>query len=212
METRRDLLRQASIALALPLVLGCRAGSSAQTTNNEVLAAIRKNAIHDPRWDWWGAADVPDNVSNKSVLKSDPEKAQRILVNGTIYQADGRTPASNILIYFYHTNVYGIYGLGSEHKHGKYRGWLLTGADGRYQIETIMPASYPNSTQSAHIHMTLTGTTFKEDWIDSVLFEGDRFLTDRERIPQRGGFDHVLKMSSGPGGILKGTRNIRLAA
>jgi protocatechuate 3,4-dioxygenase beta subunit len=115
-----------------------------------------------------------------------------------------------VLIYFYHTDIYGVYGRSGEHRHGKYRGWLLTGKDGRYEFETIMPASYPNSTQSAHIHMTLTGTDFREDWIDSILFEGDRFLTARERVPQRGGFNHVLTMKKGPDGFLRGERHIRL--
>lgn len=209
-ESRRDFLKAASIAAVLPLFYNCKAGTLAGMNEKDPLEAIRKNAILDPSSNWWGAKDAPANVGWKTSLAKPAEKAQRIMIVGTIYRADGKTPAPNVLIYLYHTDVHGKYGQNGEHRHGLYRGWMLTDERGRYEFDSIMPASYPDSTQSAHIHMTLTGTDFKEDWIDSILFEGDRFLTARERVPQRGGFDPVLKMEKGSDGVLRGVRNIKL--
>lgn len=211
-ESRRDFLKIASIAAVFPFFYNCKAGSVAEANGKDLLETIRKNAISDPSYDWWGAKDAPQNVGWRTALAQPAEKVSRIAISGIIYGGAGKTPAPNVLIYLYHTDVHGKYGQGREHKHGRYRGWMLTDKRGRYEFDSIMPASYPDSTQSAHIHMTLTGSDFKEDWVDSILFEGDRFLTARERIPQRGGFNHVLKMVEGADGIKRGVRDIRLMA
>ena len=51
--------------------------------------------------------------------------------------ADGKRGAPNVLIYLYHTDIEGYYGRNGEHKHGRYRGWLLTDADGRYEVAQL---------------------------------------------------------------------------
>ncbi|MBC7899954.1 MAG: hypothetical protein H7070_07850 [Saprospiraceae bacterium] len=209
-ESRRDFLKLASASLVLPLLFGCEGETSAQRAGADIFSSVKSNAITAADCSWCGAKDVPDNVSWKTKLSSDTDKAGRIMIQGTVYQTDGKTPAPNTLIYLYHTDIYGIYGKSGEHPHGRYRGWMLTGADGKYEFESIKPASYPDSTISAHIHMTVTGKDRKEDWIDSILFEGDRFITARERIPQKGGFNPILKLESGANGILHAIRDIKL--
>lgn len=209
-ESRRDFLKHASLALTLPLVFGCRADSSAQAKDDTLLAAIKKNARQDPRDEYWGARSAPADVSWRTKLSTDADKGERILINGTIYKPDGKTLASNTLIYLYHTDVHGIYGRDGQHRHGRYRGWMLTDEKGRYEFESILPASYPDSTIAKHIHMTLTTVDKTEESVDSILFEGDRFLTERDRAINRGGFDPVLKMVKGSDGVLRGTRDIRL--
>ena len=158
-----------------------------------------------------GAIDVPDAVTWKAVLADEKTEGEPMLISGTVFQADGKTPAPNTLIYSYHTDMYGLDGRAGQHKHGKFRGWMLTDARGRYEFRSIRPASYPNSTQSQHVHMTLTGTGFREDWIDSILFEGDRFITTREReeAGKRGGFQPIVKLEKGADGIWRGVRDIK---
>jgi hypothetical protein len=60
--------------------------------------------------------------------------------------------------------------------------------------------------------MTVTTETTREDWIDSILFEGDRLITPRERSEagKRGGFNPILSFEKGKDGILRATRNIQL--
>ena len=210
METRRDFLRNAGIALALPLAFGCRTDSSAQVSSDRLLDRLKANANADERDEYWGARGAPANVSWRTRLSTDADTAERITISGTIYKVDGKTAAANTLIYLYHTDVYGIYGRGREHRHGRYRSWMLTDAQGRYEFESIMPASYPNSTIAKHIHMTLTTLDKREESVDSILFDGDRFLTARDRAINRGGFDPVLKMTKGNDGMLRGVRDIRL--
>jgi protocatechuate 3,4-dioxygenase, beta subunit len=208
--TRRYFLKHASLALILPLTFGCKTNGSAQVTDNKILDAIRANSIANESDEWWGARHVPSDVSWKTKLSAESEKGEPILISGTVYAADGKTAAAGTLIYLYHTDVYGIYGRKGEHRHGRYRGWMLTDARGRYEFESILPASYPNSTIAKHIHMTVTTKDQKEDWIDSIHFDGDKFLTSRDREINRGGFDRVLKLAKGSDGISRGVRDIRL--
>ncbi len=209
-ETRRDFLKQASLALAFPLVFSCRTDSAAQASNDRTLDKIKANAVTDPRDEWWGARHAPADVSWRTKLAADADKGERILIGGTIFKSDGKTAAAGTLIYLYHTDVHGIYGRSGEPRHGRYRGWMLTDEKGKYEFESILPASYPDSTIAKHIHMTLTTTEKKEESADPILFDGDRFLTSRDREIRRGSFDHVLKMVKGPDGTLRGTRDIRL--
>lgn len=214
-ENRRDFLKKAIIATtALPLITSCRGDAVAQGSGDEVLDAIRRNAR--PRGaEGMGAVDFPTNVGPKFDLATKDDKGELMKISGTVYQPDGKTPAANTLIYLYHTDIEGYYGRSSnEHKHGRYRGWLLTNKEGRYAFLTIKPAPYPVQRFAAHIHMTVTTPTAREDWIDSILFEGDRLISARERSDagKRGGFNPIVTLKKGDGGLYYATRDIQLMA
>ena len=214
-ENRRDFLKKALIATsALPLTTSCRSDAFAQKSGDEILNAIRRNAR--PRGaEGMGAIDFPEMVGAKFDLASEKDKGELMKISGTVYQPDGKTPAANTLIYLYHTDIEGYYGRTSEeHKHGRYRGWMLTNKDGRYEFVTIKPAPYPVNRFAAHIHMTVTTPTAREDWIDSILFEGDNLISSREReeAGRRGGFNPILSLKKGDGGLYYATRDIQLMA
>lgn len=211
-ESRRRFLKQASLAaFAFPLLINCKSDALAQKNENELLSLIKKNALPASA-EGMGAIDVPDNVSWKTALAKRSEKDEPMIISGTVYEAGGKTPAPNVLIYFYHTDSEGIYGRSGEHKHGHFRGWMLTDARGRYEFSSIKPAIYPVRKFAAHVHMTITGKNFREDWIDSILFEDDRLISakEREQAGKRGGFNPILKLEKGSDGVLRGVRNIQL--
>ena len=208
---RRDFLAVAGAASLLTVVSGCRDPILAQRSETGVIDALRKNALSGEGDEWWGARHVLDTVTSKATIATSADKSERILISGTVFTNDGKTAAPNTLIYLYHTDVHGIYGQGAEHRHGRYRAWLLTDREGKYSFETIRPASYPDSTQSAHIHMTVTTATQKEDWIDSILFEGDSFITERERRVEKGGYSGIVKLEKNAAGMLSATRDIKIA-
>ena len=219
MERRREFLKKAIVAAsALPLLAACGGDATAQKTDS-LLDAIKRNALADPnngrQGTWNGAVNAPTDVSWRTVLSEESGKGEPIEISGVVYQTDGKTIAPNALIYLYHTDFAGYYGRpGDAHGHGKYRGWMLTDKDGKYSFRTIKPAPYPENRFAVHIHMTVTTAKAKEDWIDSILFEGDRLISPQERAQagKRGGFNPILSFEKGGDGVLRATRNIQLLA
>lgn len=214
---RRDFLLQTSLAaLALPLLASCDSKILAQTRAPKALEIMRRNSKPPADCGNWcgGAIEAPDDVTWETVLADEKDAGEPLLVSGIVYAPDGKTPAPDILIYVYHTDAKGFYGRGkNDHPHGRHHGWMLTDARGRYRFRTIKPAPYPNGDTPAHIHYTLTGVEFKEDWIDGAWFEGDKLLTAeflRKQDNGRGGFDPILHLRKGANGVFHGTRDIRM--
>ncbi len=115
----------------------------------------------------------------------------KLLVTGTVFELDGKTPAKNVILYVYHTNAEGVYPTrgdeqGWARRHGYLRGWIKTDDDGKYAFYTSKPGTYPNRSEPAHIHITVKEPDKNEYWIDSFLFEGDPLLTRKERNSARG--------------------------
>ena len=144
------------------------------------------------------------------------EDGTKIKVEGTIFQNDGKTPAENVIMYMYHTNQEGIYAprknaKGWEKKHGYHRGWIKTDENGNYSFYTIKPASYPNRTEPAHIHLIILEPNGRYYWIEGCHFEGDSLLTEEEIKPDspRGGTTGLLTLKN-EGKLLVGTRDIIL--
>lgn len=212
-ENRREFLRRASLAVAaFPFLLNCRSDTLAQKSSEDILSLIKKNAKPIGA-EGTGAIDAPKEVSWKTILSNDSDKGEKMLISGTVFEPDGKRGAPNVLIYIYHTDIEGFYGRKSgEHKHGRYRGWMLTDSKGRYEFQTIKPAPYPENRFAAHIHTTLTTANFKEDWIDNYLFEGDALISARERqeAGKRGGFNPILKLEKGANGVWTAKRDIQL--
>ena len=210
-KSRRDFLKVASMAaIAFPFTVTCKRAALGQNTET-VLSLIKKNAAPSGT-EARGAIDAPDNISWKTALSKKSDKDQPMIISGTIFQPDGKTPAPNVLIYFYHTDSEGYYGRRSEVRDGHFRGWMLTDASGRYEFSSIKPAPYPSRTDAAHVHMTVTGLNFPEDSINTILFEGDPLIKEHERnsAGKWGEFIPILKLEKGADGILRGTRNFKL--
>jgi protocatechuate 3,4-dioxygenase beta subunit len=115
-------------------------------------------------------------------------------VNGTVYQADGKTPAAGVILYIYHTDHTGIYPRRGDEKgwgkrHGYIRGWMKTDANGQYKFGTRRPAAYPGRTDPAHIHITIKEPGKNEYYIDEFVFDNDPLLTKEKRakLEDRGG-------------------------
>lgn len=212
-ESRRDFLRRASLAaIAFPLLANCKYDTLAQKSGENILDLIKKNA-QTKGAEGMGAIDAPANVSWKTMLSTDADTGEKMLISGTVFDLDGKTPVPNALIYLYHTDIEGFYGRRKdEAKHGRYRGWLLTDAKGRYEFQTIKPAPYPENRFAAHIHFTLTTASRKEDWFDNILFEGDPLISERERkeAGNKGGFQPILKLKKNADGLWTAQRNIQL--
>jgi protocatechuate 3,4-dioxygenase beta subunit len=105
---------------------------------------------------------------------------ERLVVEGTVYRADCRTPLAGASIAVWQTNAKGEYGpgQGTAGERCCYLGAALrTDERGRYRIETVRPGHYKGEAQPppAHIHFEVrhpdaTGV------LTELLFEGDPWL------------------------------------
>ena len=75
-------------------------------------------------------------------------KAATLLVTGRVLGADCK-PVAHALLDFWHADEKGEYDNGGF----RYRGHQFTDANGRYRLETIVPAEYPG--RARHIHVKL---------------------------------------------------------
>lgn len=144
---------------------------------------------------------MPIKLSATDTSAAFKEKGQKILLTGTVYQIDGKTPASNVILYYYQTNTKGIYATKESeernmpknklgHTHGYIRGWVKTDEQGNYSIYTIKPETYPSRDQPAHVHITVNEKNRDEPYyIDDFVFDNDRLLTTqwRKNMENRGG-------------------------
>jgi protocatechuate 3,4-dioxygenase, beta subunit len=143
------------------------------------------------------------------------ENGPRLQITGTVYKADGITPASGVVLYVYHTNQRGLYTTrqtetGWGKRHGYIRGWLKTNEEGAYRFTTLKPAPYPGANIPAHIHITVKEPDKNEYWLDDFVFDDDPLLTPEEgnRQQNRGGNGIVTTTKNGS--ILHAVRNIYL--
>jgi len=156
-----------------------------------------------------------DQLNWVDTLPDFKEAGPKMLITGTIYQADGKTPARNTILYVYHTDQKGVYATkGNEagwgKRHGYIRGWIRTHADGRYAFYTLKPAAYPREKIPAHIHPVIKEVDKNEYYIDEYLFDDDPFLTAAERKKQekRGGNGIIVLTKKN--GLLTANRDIIL--
>ena len=194
------------------LLLGCN-GQTGKEKNT-----VSNNFDKSPPF-YYG---MPDNVESKDTSSGWNLDGQKILLTGIVYEKDGKTPAPDILCYYYQTNLEGKY-LHKENEkrslppnklgqtHGYIRGWVKTDKDGKYSIYTIRPGSYPSRNEPAHIHIYVKEPDLEKPYyIDDFVFDDDKLLTTtrRRKMENRGG-SGVLRLVK-KGKLHIGERNLIL--
>lgn len=158
---------------------------------------------------------MPKTLSWQTTIADAKEAGERMEISGTIYQSDGKTPATEVILYVYHTDVKGEYTPAATQvharRHGHLRGWIKTDAQGRYQFSTIRPAAYPAQKFAAHVHPIIKEAAKNEYWIDEYQFEGDPLLTQKDRAnAQNRGGSGIIKLTKNEKGVWIGKRDIIL--
>lgn len=163
-------------------------GSKVQAKKNSVVGGPFENAE-------FMYIGMPENIKPVDTSAGWTQKGQKLLITGTIFKPDGKTPAPNVILYYYHTDINGVYankpGLDFRVvRHGYIRGWVRSDTNGKYAIYTVRPAPYPGRNFEAHIHPSIKEPTIdKEYYIDEFVFDDDPLLTGekRKKLPNRGG-------------------------
>jgi protocatechuate 3,4-dioxygenase beta subunit len=124
--------------------------------------------------------------------------ATRFVLTGTVLSAQCR-PVPNALLDFWHSDEEGAY----DNRGFRYRGHQFADAQGRYRLETIVPAEYPGRTRHLHVKVQPPGGRILTT---QVYFAGDPgnrrdFLYRPELEMKRKGdeasFDFVVDSGSG---------------
>jgi protocatechuate 3,4-dioxygenase beta subunit len=156
-----------------------------------------------------------EQLNETDTLADFADKGPKLLVSGVMYKKDGKTPAANVVMYFYHTDQQGIYPKkgnekGVDKKHGYLRGWIKTDKNGSYKFYTLVPASYPNSSNPKHIHAIIKEPGMTEYWIDDFVFADDPLLPANERNRSRPVGGSGVLATTLKDGMLHAERNIIL--
>ena len=176
---------------------------------------LESEATNQKRPSWSGTFEVPENVSWRTNIPPKGESGDKLIISGTIFLPDGKTPAKDVIVYVHHTNNKGVYPKkGNEEGNGKYhgylRGWMKTASDGKYEFETIRPAPYySHEGEPAHIHYNIEAPGYPEYWLTGLWFSEDPRVNGY-KIERDGGFSNIVTLTKDEEGVLRGTRNIIL--
>ena len=125
---------------------------------------------------------------------TDPgEQGEVLVVSGTVYGPDCRTPLPGALLDVWQADHAGLYDIKepanlTDRTQFRLRGRLLTDAQGRYEIETIVPGRYPippglpgleqyaGRTRPAHIHFIVMHPLYGP-LTTQLYFKGDPYLS-----------------------------------
>jgi protocatechuate 3,4-dioxygenase beta subunit len=196
---RRNFLKQAATAAVIVPSFAFGFGAISGCNKEQIVAASEPGG---------------GPLSWKTEIVGDKEPGEPMIITGSIFGLDGKTPIEAATLSIYHTDATGKYSPapGGDNRTTRLRGKMLTGVDGRYEFKTIKPVSYPDSTIAAHVHAYVSAPGFTEYWIDNFEFEGDPFLREEvvKRAQSQGRFGSILKLARGNDGVLRGVRDIQL--
>lgn len=139
--------------------------------------------------------DMPDSISSVDTSEAWSDQGQKILITGKAFKIDGRTPAQNVILYYWHTDNKGYYSSAPNlnekaRRHGRIRGWVKTDQEGNYSIYSTKPKPYPNDNIPAHIHVVIKEPNIENEYyIDELVFDDDKLLKSEKRksLENRGG-------------------------
>jgi protocatechuate 3,4-dioxygenase beta subunit len=131
--TRRELL---AAGLALPF-----AGlAHAQLTCGELTAPQTEGPFFKPK------SPLRASLLEKQV------HGERMVLAGVVFSRNCK-PVANALLDFWHSDDMGEY----DNEGFRFRGHQFSDADGRFRLETIVPARYPGRTRHIHVKLQAPG-------------------------------------------------------
>lgn len=207
------------VLLTFLSVLACKQPPVAQTNQEQPKPTTVGGPFENRDYMYYG---MPEHITSIDTSPGWHQDGQKLCLSGTIFQPDGRTPAPDVILYYYQTNVAGRYQRRPEvdrsmppnnlgQTHGHIRGWVKSDENGRYTIYTVRPGAYPDGSEAEHIHLNIKEPDhIREYYIDDIVFDDDPMLTEakRNRLENRGGSGIVKLVEKG--NIFVGQRDITL--
>ena len=141
-------------------------------------------------------------------------KTNKLKLTGTIYQSDGVTPASDVVLFIEQPNEDGDFELrnAGDDRYVFHRSWVKTDANGNYTIFTFVPGNDRRHNQLQQIFPVVKAPSKEEYELETFLFDEDPLLTKRCRrqIQKNSDLTRILKLKQ-EDGMFVAKRDIILA-
>ena len=130
-------------------------------------------------------------------------KGAPVVLKGTIFKEDGKTPINNALVEIWHCDENEIYDNASDEY--KYRGGQKTKTDGKYAFTSILPVPYKAdpkdeaSWRPAHIHMRVSVPN-QQDLITQIYFKGGKYVETDKWASSPKAVNRILNVSANKSG------------
>jgi len=169
--------------------------SLAISFNSSILAQestelyLERNPIYDY---------TEQKLNNTDTIPEFESKEHKLKITGTIYQSDGVTPASDVILFIEQPDEDGDFDLKThnEKRYVNHRGWIKTNANGQYTFYTFIPGNDRRYHQLQQLFPVIKAPAQPEYELASFLFDEDPLLTKRCRrqIAKKSDPNRILKL------------------
>lgn len=150
-----------------------------------ILLASGANAQVDSRWlEMWNEAQAhrPAPLDATGRIAPADELGTPLVIHGRVVAPDGRTTVPGATVFAYQTDEDGIYsGPGKPGTPWRLQGWVVTDEEGRFELRTVRPGSYPGQRVPAHVHLTVETRDHGRQWTEELQFADDPLLDAEQR-------------------------------
>lgn len=173
------------------IALFCFIGAYQMSAQDIALNSDTSNYLErHPIYDYVGELTSVDTIPGFDT------KTDKLKVTGTVYLADGSTPAKGVIVYIEQADEFGNFEL-KKHNDKRYvenRGWIKTDANGNYTFYTYVPGGDRRYRMLQQLFVSVKAPNSVEQNIESFLFNDDPLLTRqcRKKITKKGDPTRIL--------------------
>jgi protocatechuate 3,4-dioxygenase beta subunit len=151
----------------------------------------------------------------RAVMVNADEPGIPLVLTGTVFDKDGKTPLGSVSLQIYHTDATGVYSRDAANSNPQSNSRLScvvrTNERGQYEVRTIVPGAYPGDKVPAHVHIRVRPPgQAEQDATFSVAGDPRLTLADEERHGGGGTFSSIRPVTRDSTGVARCIRDIRI--
>ncbi|WP_111307147.1 dioxygenase family protein [Confluentibacter sediminis] len=152
-------------------------------------------------------------LNNTDSIPDYEAKAEKLIITGTIYQSDGKTPAKDVILYIFQPDENGNYNLKRDANRKRYvyhRAWIKTDADGKYTFYTFMPGKLIRSKELKQIRRIIKEPGKDAYDMAPFFFNDDPLIPDLTLACRAEAVKSMLRINE-KDGVYTSTKDIKLS-
>lgn len=193
-----NLMKNCIILFCFVCFIGANTSASAQESANLSDNKPENYLERHPIYDY-----TELELNNTDTIPGFESKVNKLKISGTIYESDGVTPASDVILFIEQADENGQFNLRKQNdkRYVHNSGWIKTDADGQYTFYTYIPGNDRRYNQLQQLFPTVKEVSKAEYEIESFLFDEDPMLTKlcRKKITKKGDPTRILKLKKEDG-------------